>query len=200
MAKYKTIAGPVELHADGGLPGMTVGEYARIINAEAVDGWELHLIEQVSVRSKGSYYPAIAGAIIGIIIGWIGADFVGLNEGLGLLIGGAVGALLGFSSIKTTSTLFNMLIFVNNDDQQQSVTPKKVSDNQQRSDTPKKASKIGNKWQCSCGHENAEVYLKCSSCGKAKNQQQSEELWQCSCGSDNLKTRLTCRHCGNPKS
>ena len=63
MAKYKTVAGPVELtigkkdsYADA------VQQYAAILDREAVGGWELDCIQQIPVTRKPGCLMALLGS------------------------------------------------------------------------------------------------------------------------------------------
>jgi len=123
MKQYKTIAGPIEIKIKPQPPGgpgnagneykNAVKQYAAIIDNEAVGGWALHLIQQITVR-KLVYIPVIIGAIIGAILGAIlGSEFLYEISGaggffLGLLLGGGFGCL----GLRYKDVLFNMLIFV----------------------------------------------------------------------------------------
>jgi len=111
MKQYKTIGGPIGLKAQTGEDYETaVKQYAKIIDDEAVGGWALHLIQQISVK-KLSYITVIIGAVLGAVLGVIVGDMWSDSASgffLGLLVGGGVGCL----GLKYKDVLFNMLIFV----------------------------------------------------------------------------------------
>jgi len=117
MAEYKTVAGPIDLTAQSGEDYYAaVKQYAKIIDAEAVGGWELHLIQQIAVK-KLLWYTVGIGAILGAILGLVFAlNIMGDSKGPnGLLIGAIAGAALGCFGIKNVTEFFNMLIFVKRD-------------------------------------------------------------------------------------
>jgi len=121
--QYKTIAGPVELMVKPGLGGLrplylsdyenSVKQYARIIDHEAVGGWKLHLIQQISVK-KLLWYTVILGAILGAILGLIvgGQINYGDNSTAWFFYGLLIGAVFGCLGIRRKTVLFNMLVFV----------------------------------------------------------------------------------------
>ena len=120
MTQYKTIAGPIGLQAQSGEDyENAVKKYAAIIDAEAVGGWELHLIQQIAVN-KRIWYTVIIGAFLGVVIGLVFVNtlmrgYRGPSEGAltgGFLGGAAIGALLGCFGIRSVTEFFNMLIFV----------------------------------------------------------------------------------------
>ena len=122
MAKYKTVAGPAELWASGGADyEEAVIEYSRMINYEAFGGWKLHLIHKITVK-KRRYYTIVIGAILGAILGGFFGSMGGGTDSAVFLgfVGLIVGILLGFLVSPTTSELFNMLVFVKDDDQKAS--------------------------------------------------------------------------------
>jgi len=123
MAQYKTIAGPIGLQVQSGEDyGTAVKKYAAIIDAEAVGGWELHLIQQIAVK-KWIWYTVIIGAVLGAILGFVivkntGGGFRGPSEGAimgGLFFGAAIGAILGCFGLRNVTEFFNMLVFVKHD-------------------------------------------------------------------------------------
>jgi len=122
MAQYKTIAGPIGLQVQSGEDyEYAVKKYAAIIDAEAVGGWELHLIQQIAVK-KWLWYTVIIGAVLGAILGFVIVKNMGGRGGPseeaifgGLFIGAAIGAILGCFGIRNVTEFFNMLIFVNRD-------------------------------------------------------------------------------------
>ena len=110
MKEYKTIAGPVGLMAKSGEDyESAVKLYAAIIDAEAVGGWELHLIQQITV-SKWVYLPVIIGAIVGAIVGGVIGGQFGSGGG-GFFLGAIAGAGIGCSGLRKAEEFFNMLIF-----------------------------------------------------------------------------------------
>ena len=119
MAQYKTIAGPVGLRAQSGEDyEHAVKKYAAIIDAEAVGGWELHLIQQIAVK-KWVWFTVIIGAVVGAILGTVIADALSFGSGedvvIGLLLGAVVGATLGCFGLRNVTEFFNMLVFVKKD-------------------------------------------------------------------------------------
>ena len=87
--QYKTVAGPIKLQAKNQEDYETaVKKYAAIIDAEAVGGWELHLIQQIAVN-KWLWHTVIIGAIAGAVLGCFG--------------------------IRNITKFFNMLVFVKRD-------------------------------------------------------------------------------------
>jgi len=51
MYEYKTVPGPMTLVVKRKQTDLeTVGSYAKLINAEAVGGWEFYSLEQISVH------------------------------------------------------------------------------------------------------------------------------------------------------
>jgi hypothetical protein len=136
MKQYKTIAGPVTLKykangisgselgglraSDGEGYDSTVRQYAKTIDKEAVGGWELLLIQQVTVK-KLAYNSVFIGAIIGavltlILVGYSGGriwlDGLRIDYWGGFFLGAIFGALFGCLRIKYVSEVFNMLVFV----------------------------------------------------------------------------------------
>ncbi|MDR2599264.1 MAG: hypothetical protein LBC73_03210 [Oscillospiraceae bacterium] len=116
MKQYKTIAGPIGLTAQTGEDyNFAVKQYAKIIDTEAVGGWELHLIQQITVR-KRNFLIIIIVAIIGAVAGgFVGRydNYVAQGIFIGLCLGGGLGCLWWFFSYK--DVLFNMLVFVKDD-------------------------------------------------------------------------------------
>jgi hypothetical protein len=113
MAQYKTISGPIGLRANGNKGyEYAVRQYAKIIDKEAVGGWELHLIQQIAVE-KLVWRTVIIGAIIGLILG-IAAESVA-DIDVAIILGPIIGAIIGCTGIKIVTVLFNMLIFVKHD-------------------------------------------------------------------------------------
>lgn len=60
MKQYKTVAGPIGLtiKANESYSG-AVQEYASIINAEAVNGWQLEMIQEIPVQKNKGCLAAI---------------------------------------------------------------------------------------------------------------------------------------------
>lgn len=52
MKKYKTVAGPQEVHVGKGDSQMAFNVFAEIINREAQQGWEYHSMETITVTEK----------------------------------------------------------------------------------------------------------------------------------------------------
>jgi len=117
MKQYKTIAGPIELTASPDIGWedtckTAVKQYAAIIDAEAVGGWELLLIQQIAVK-KWVFFTVIIGAIIGGALGmFVASEMRGVETPIGVLVGLLIGAVLGCLGLKKKSELFNMLVFV----------------------------------------------------------------------------------------
>ncbi len=67
MMQYKTVAGPIGLTiSKNDSYSKAVGQYASIIQAEAVDGWELLFIQEIPVtKDKG----CLAGCLAAIGVG-----------------------------------------------------------------------------------------------------------------------------------
>ena len=117
MAQYKTIAGPIGLRAQSGEDyEHAVKKYAAIIDAEAVGGWELHLIQQIVVK-KWVWFTVIIGAFAGAILGSVIASsmFGHRTDPTGLFVGAIIGAILGCLGIRNVTEFFNMLVFVKKD-------------------------------------------------------------------------------------
>jgi len=65
MAQYKTVAGPIGLAIKHDQDyGAAVKQYAALIDKEAVGGWKLHCIEEISVTKQ----PPATGCLDGILI------------------------------------------------------------------------------------------------------------------------------------
>ena len=66
MMQYKTVAGPIGLTiSKNDSYAQAVGQYAAIIQQEAVDGWELLFIQEIPVtKDKGC--AAGCGAALGL--------------------------------------------------------------------------------------------------------------------------------------
>ena len=119
MKEYKTIAGPIGLEAKTGEDyEAAVKKYAAIIDAEAVGGWELLLIQQIAVK-KWIYWTVIIGAIVGTILGLIiagvvigGSRYSDPPFAGGFFLGGLAGAILGCMGLRKVTEFFNMLVFV----------------------------------------------------------------------------------------
>ena len=113
MKEYKTIAGPIGLEAKIGEDYETaVKKYAAIIDAEAVGGWELLLIQQIPVK-KWVYLTLIIGAIVGALVGAIVGSALLRDGGTGgFFVGLIAGAGLGCVGLKKETEVFNMLVFV----------------------------------------------------------------------------------------
>ena len=62
MMQYKTVAGPIGLIIKkNDSYAQAVGQYASIIQAEAADGWELVLIQEIPVtKDKGCLAGCLA--------------------------------------------------------------------------------------------------------------------------------------------
>jgi len=115
MAQYKTIAGPIGLQVQIGEDYETaVKKYAAIIDAEAVGGWELHLIQQIAVK-KWVWYTVIIGAGLGAILGILFAINARESTFGGFIVGVIAGGILGCFGLRNVTEFFNMLVFVNHD-------------------------------------------------------------------------------------
>jgi len=121
MAKYKTIAGPIGLTVTGDTSyADAVRQYAAIIDAETIGGWELLLIEQIPVtKHKLNIRGMITVALIGAAVGFFMGNFMGGSNfyrgglsfeyvAIGAILGAITGAIL--SRTKVTEH-FNMLVF-----------------------------------------------------------------------------------------
>lgn len=117
MTQYKTVAGPIELRADGeNRNEVAVRKYASIIDAEAVGGWYLHSIQQISVTKLVTNQNAVAACgFAGMVIGGLfGFDPRGPSGELFLfaVIGAAIGGGLAYAFAKNpVIEFFNMLVF-----------------------------------------------------------------------------------------
>jgi len=123
MKQYKTIAGPIELKFKAGELKASEGEgyanavkqYAAIIDAEAVGGWELHLIQQITVKKLVRHtviIGAILGVVLGLVVGGMLSDRYDDFTAAGFFLGGMIGAGFGCLGIKYVAQYFNMLVFV----------------------------------------------------------------------------------------
>ena len=52
MKQYKTVAGPKNISVKKGDTQYAFNMFAQIINNEAVDGWEYHSMETITVTEK----------------------------------------------------------------------------------------------------------------------------------------------------
>ena len=113
MTQYKTIAGPIGLEAKTGEDyEAAVKKYAAIIDAEAVGGWELHLIQQIAA-SRWFYWTVMLGAALGAFVGaYVGSELFYDEVASGFFLGLFVGAVLGCLGVRKVTEFFNMLVFV----------------------------------------------------------------------------------------
>lgn len=52
MKQYKAVAGPKSISVDKGNTQAAFNSFAQLINSEAVDGWEYHSMENITVTEK----------------------------------------------------------------------------------------------------------------------------------------------------
>lgn len=52
MKQYKAVAGPKSISVDRGDTQAAFNSFAQLINSEAVDGWEYHSMENITVTEK----------------------------------------------------------------------------------------------------------------------------------------------------
>lgn len=52
MKQYKAVAGPKNISVDRGNTQAAFNSFASLINSEAVDGWEYHSMETITVTEK----------------------------------------------------------------------------------------------------------------------------------------------------
>jgi len=198
MKQYKTIAGPIGLEAlTGEGYEYAVKQYARIIDNEAVGGWALHLIQQISVK-KLVFTTLIIGAALGAVFAMI---YIGMNDGRirigdtrieyigGFIIGLFLGGGLGCLGLKYEEVLFNMLVFVKDDGSTGSGTFP-IVDSWER-------SSIASSQQSVSTPTNQSVVSKVSELSGSEN---SNDKWICKkCEVLNKGNAIYCIHCGNHK-
>jgi len=126
MKQYKTIAGPVAvtLPPNGGGPlnpsekdcKIGVRQYAKIIDAEAVGGWELLLIQSITVKKLVFLSVYIGAALCAVLGAILFPALIYEIEGFGgFMLGALLGAGFGCLGIKQATQNFNMLVFVKDD-------------------------------------------------------------------------------------
>ncbi len=52
MKQYKAVSGPKNINVDKGNTQSAFNTFANLINSEAVDGWEYHSMETITVTEK----------------------------------------------------------------------------------------------------------------------------------------------------
>lgn len=52
MKQYKAVSGPKNINVDKGNTQSAFNTFANLINSEAVDGWEYHSMETITVTEN----------------------------------------------------------------------------------------------------------------------------------------------------